>query len=128
MNPGQLLQRACRSFVALTLTLALFAQAATFAKGADVSCVDQRKAAGYSLYGADGLKQDPSVVNEVGMDWQQATTARRMLADLITKTKALDANGLGVFFREPQAYPGWQGYTLGALNGPGQFTVALDPF
>ena len=70
----------------------------------------------------------PVVVAEVGMDWQQAATAKSMLSDLLTKTKALGSNGLGVFYWEPQAYPGWKGYTLGALNGSGQFTQALDPF
>lgn len=70
----------------------------------------------------------PVLVAEVGMDWQQAATAKSMLSDLLTKTKALGSNGLGVFYWEPQAYPGWKGYTLGALNGSGQFTQALDPF
>lgn len=70
----------------------------------------------------------PVLVAEVGMDWQQAATAKSMLSDLLTKTKALGSNGLGVFYWEPQAYPGWNGYTLGALNGSGQFTQALDPF
>jgi len=33
-----------------------------------------------------------------------------------------------VFYWEPQAYPGWQGYTFGALDGSGRFTIALDPY
>jgi arabinogalactan endo-1,4-beta-galactosidase len=70
----------------------------------------------------------PVIVSEVGMDWQQAATAKLMLADLMTKVKARGSQGLGVFYWEPQAYPGWQGYTLGALNNSGQFTVALDPY
>ncbi|MFZ6845025.1 glycoside hydrolase family 53 protein [Undibacterium sp. RuTC16W] len=70
----------------------------------------------------------PVMVCEVGMDWQQAATTKSMLSDLITKTKALGSNGLGVFYWEPDAYPGWQGYTLGAVNASGQFTKALDPF
>jgi len=68
------------------------------------------------------------LVAEVGMDWQQAATTKSMLADLITRTKARGSKGLGVFYWEPQAYPGWQGYTFGALDGSGRFTVALDPF
>jgi len=68
------------------------------------------------------------LVAEVGMDWQQAATAKSMLADLITRTKARGSKGLGVFYWEPQAYPGWQGYTFGALDGSGRFTIALDPF
>jgi arabinogalactan endo-1,4-beta-galactosidase len=70
----------------------------------------------------------PVMVCEVGMDWRQATTANSMMADLIAKTKALGSQGLGVFWWEPQAAPGWQGYTMGALDASGKFTVALDPF
>ncbi|KQN75620.1 arabinogalactan endo-1,4-beta-galactosidase [Duganella sp. Leaf61] len=70
----------------------------------------------------------PVMVTEVGMDWTQAATSKAMVADLLTKTKALGANGLGVFYWEPQAYPSWQGYTFGALDGSGKFTIALDPF
>ena len=51
-----------------------------------------------------------------------------MLADLLAKTKAMGANGQGVFYWEPQAYPGWQGYTFGAMDTTGKFTVAMDPF
>jgi arabinogalactan endo-1,4-beta-galactosidase len=68
------------------------------------------------------------IVSEVGMDWQQASTTKSMLTDLITKTKSLGSNGLGVFYWEPEAYPGWQGYTFGATNNSGQFTVAIDAF
>ena len=70
----------------------------------------------------------PVMICEVGMDWQQATTANSMMADLIAKTKALGARGLGVFYWEPQASPGWQGYTMGALDASGKFTIALDPY
>ncbi len=70
----------------------------------------------------------PVMVVETGMDWQQAAATNSMLADLLSKTKALGANGLGVFYWEPQAYPGWQGYTMGALDGSGKFTSALAPF
>jgi arabinogalactan endo-1,4-beta-galactosidase len=70
----------------------------------------------------------PVIVSEVGMDWQAAGTAKSMVADLISRVQALGSNGLGVFYWEPEAYPGWQGYTLGALNASGQFTAALDPY
>jgi arabinogalactan endo-1,4-beta-galactosidase len=70
----------------------------------------------------------PVVVAEVGMDWQSASTAKSMMADLISRVQSLGSNGLGVFYWEPEAYPGWQGYTLGALNASGQFTAALDPY
>jgi len=70
----------------------------------------------------------PVMVTEVGMDWTQGATAKAMLGDLLSKTKALGSNGLGVFYWEPQAYPGWQGYSMGALDAAGKFTPALDPF
>ena len=70
----------------------------------------------------------PVIVAEVGMDWQSASTSKAMLADLISRTQSLGSNGLGVFYWEPEAYPGWQGYTLGALDGSGHFTAALDPY
>lgn len=70
----------------------------------------------------------PVMVTEVGMDWTQAATSKAMIADLLNKTKALGSNGLGVFYWEPQGYPGWQGYTMGAIDASGKFTIALDPF
>jgi len=70
----------------------------------------------------------PVIISEVGMDWQQAATAKSMLSNLITKVKALGSNGLGVFYWEPEAYPGWQGYTFGAVNASGQFTAAMSAF
>jgi arabinogalactan endo-1,4-beta-galactosidase len=75
-----------------------------------------------SRYGSD------VVVSEVGMDWQQGAVAQSMLKDLIGKTQAVGAHGLGVFYWEPDAYPGWQGYTLGAVNNQGQLTQALGAF
>jgi arabinogalactan endo-1,4-beta-galactosidase len=70
----------------------------------------------------------PVMVCEVGMDWQQAPTANKMLSDLLNKTKSIGPNGLGVFYWEPQAYPGWQGYNMGAMDATGKFTVAMDAF
>lgn len=70
----------------------------------------------------------PVVIAEVGMDWQQASASKSMMADLISKVSALGGNGLGVFYWEPTAYPGWQGYTWGAVDGNGRFTAALDPY
>lgn len=71
----------------------------------------------------------PVIVAETGMDWQQATAARNMVADLLSKVTALGSSkGLGVFYWEPTAYPGWQGYTWGALDGSGRLTIALDPY
>lgn len=70
----------------------------------------------------------PVVISEVGMDWTQAATTKSMLADVIAKNKALGSYGIGVFYWEPEAYPGWQGYTMGAMNASGQFTSALSAY
>ncbi len=70
----------------------------------------------------------PVMVCETGLPWDQAATTKAMLADLLSKTQSLGSNGLGVFYWEPEAYPGWQGYTMGAVNASGQFTAALSAF
>lgn len=71
----------------------------------------------------------PVMVVETGMPWDGATTAQSMVRDLIARNKAVpNGRGAGVFYWEPQASPGWQGYTLGALDNSGKFTVALEPF
>jgi arabinogalactan endo-1,4-beta-galactosidase len=70
----------------------------------------------------------PVMITEVGMDWQQAGVANKMMTDLLSKVKWLGDKGLGVFWWEPLAYPGWQGYTYGATDASGKLTIALDPF
>ena len=81
-----------------------------------------------TLSGWSDPSRKPVIVAETGMDWQQAAASKAMIADLLTRVSALGANGLGVLYWEPQAYPGWQGYTWGALDGSGRFTSAMDPF
>lgn len=70
----------------------------------------------------------PVMVTETGMSWDQASTAKSMISDLINRNKALGSYGLGVFYWEPEAYPSWQGYTEGAVNNSGQFTAAMTAF
>ncbi len=71
----------------------------------------------------------PVMIVEVGMDYSQAATAKSMVADIIARNKAVPSSrGVGVLYWEPEAYPGWQGYTLGALTSAGKFTAAMDPF
>jgi arabinogalactan endo-1,4-beta-galactosidase len=69
------------------------------------------------------------MVVEVGMSWDQSAACNSFLADLVTKTKSVTGNkGLGVLYWEPQAYNGWQGYTLGAFDNSGKPTAALSAF
>jgi arabinogalactan endo-1,4-beta-galactosidase len=70
----------------------------------------------------------PVMVCETGMDESAASACQQMLADMMTKTASLGNNGLGLFYWEPEAYGGWQGYTLGAFDNTGKPTVALDAF
>jgi len=71
----------------------------------------------------------PVMVVEVGMEEDQPTTTRSFLSDIITKVNSVSgANGLGVFYWEPEAYNGWQSYGLGAFDNTGKPTVALDAF
>lgn len=69
------------------------------------------------------------MIVEVGMSWDQATACNAFLADLIAKTKSVDASkGLGVLYWEPESYNKWQGYTLGAFDNSGKPTIALNAF
>ncbi len=76
-----------------------------------------------SRYGSEMM------ICEVGMSWDEAEASKEFLTDLIAKTKSLpNDKGLGVFYWEPQAYGGWQSYTLGAFDDEGKPTIALDAF
>lgn len=68
------------------------------------------------------------LVSEVGMRWDRAATARRMLTRLIKGSLSLGPHMLGVFYWEPEAPPGWNGYDKGALTPSGRFTQAMDAF
>jgi len=71
----------------------------------------------------------PVMLTEVGVPWDHAE-AKTIMADLISKTAAVkDGQGLGVFYWEPLAPPGWNsGYTLGATNNQGRPTAAMEAF
>jgi arabinogalactan endo-1,4-beta-galactosidase len=69
------------------------------------------------------------MVVEVGMSWDQAASCKSFLTDLIDKTKSVPGGkGLGVLYWEPECYPNWNGYTLGAFDNSGKPTVALNAF
>lgn len=69
------------------------------------------------------------MIVEVGMRWDQASTCKSFLDDIIVKTNSIANNkGLGVLYWEPEAYSNWQGYTLGAFDNSGKPTIALNAF
>jgi arabinogalactan endo-1,4-beta-galactosidase len=70
----------------------------------------------------------PVMVCETGMDVTAAATCQQMLTDMMTKTASLGANGLGLFYWEPEAYGGWQNYSMGAFDTNGKPTVAMSAF
>ena len=66
------------------------------------------------------------MICEIGMRQDEPETTRDFIADMIAKTRS--ANGLGVFYWEPQVYDGWKGYGKGAWQENGQPSVAMDAF
>ncbi|RKD92432.1 glycoside hydrolase family 53 protein [Mangrovibacterium diazotrophicum] len=71
----------------------------------------------------------PVMVCETGMPWDDAETSYAFLSNLLVQCKAIaDDQCLGVLYWEPQAYNGWNDYTLGAFDESGKPTVALDAF
>ena len=76
-----------------------------------------------SRYGSDIM------ICEVGMNRDDASTAKEFLADLIARSRSVPNNKvLGIFYWEPEAYGAWNGYTMGAFDDAGKPTVALDAF
>ncbi len=70
------------------------------------------------------------MICEVGMDYASPDIVQTFLADMVSKVKSLsNSKGLGVFYWEPAAYPGFNGgYNLGACDSNGKFTSALKGF
>ncbi|MCR5709259.1 MAG: arabinogalactan endo-1,4-beta-galactosidase [Bacteroidales bacterium] len=76
----------------------------------------------YTMYGK------PSIICEVGMEWQDASTCRDFLADLISRAKAEDSHCTGVLYWEPEGYQSWSHYSKAAFDNSGKPTAALDAF
>lgn len=70
------------------------------------------------------------MICEIGMDYSQATAAKSFVADIKTKVRNLSSSkGLGVFYWEPEAVPGYNGgYSMGAWQSNGKPTAALEGF
>lgn len=73
--------------------------------------------------------QKKVVISEVGFAMSQADTSYALLKLLISNTRSVASGaGLGVFYWEPEAYYGWQGYQLGVFDDAGKPTKALRAF
>ncbi|WP_138495009.1 glycoside hydrolase family 53 protein [Paenibacillus pinistramenti] len=70
------------------------------------------------------------MICEIGMDYSQASAAKSFVTDIKTKVRNLSGgNGLGVFYWEPEATPGYNGgYNMGAWQSDGKPTAALEGF
>lgn len=69
------------------------------------------------------------MICEVGMSWDEEDAAEAWLTSLMKRAKEFEGNKvLGVFYWEPLAYAGWNGYTLGAFNDEGKPTKAWNAF
>ena len=69
------------------------------------------------------------MICEVGMSWDEADSAEIWLKDLFNAVNSVpDQKVLGIFYWEPLAYGGWNGYTLGAFDNNGRPTKALNAF
>lgn len=72
-------------------------------------------------YGKDVL------ITEIGMDYTQPAATKSFIQGMRTATTAV--GGLGVFYWEPQATPGYNsGYNKGAWGTNGRPTIALEGF
>lgn len=69
------------------------------------------------------------MVCEIGMKYDYASESKAFISDMINKTRSISDNkGLGVFYWEPEAYPGMNSYYKGCWNSDGKPTDALDAF
>ncbi|NGM65835.1 arabinogalactan endo-beta-1,4-galactanase [Sphingobacterium sp. SGR-19] len=69
------------------------------------------------------------MICEVGMSWDEEDAAAAFLTGLIDGSRQFrEGQVLGVFYWEPLAYGGWNGYTLGAMDDSGRPTKALEAF
>lgn len=72
----------------------------------------------------------PVMITEIGMDYNQPAAAKSFISDIKTKIRGIaGGNGLGVFYWEPEAAPGYNdGYNKGAWQADGKPTIALEGF
>lgn len=68
------------------------------------------------------------MITEIGVPWDNSS-AYTIVKDMITKVGQVSGGkGLGVFYWEPEAFPGWQGYTLGGMDNNKKATAVWDAF
>ncbi|MDO7908298.1 glycosyl hydrolase 53 family protein [Paenibacillus sp. JX-17] len=70
------------------------------------------------------------MISEIGLDYSQPAAAKSFISDIKNKVRSLpNGKGLGVFYWEPEAAPGYNGgYNKGAWQADGKPTIALEGF
>ncbi|SDX08379.1 arabinogalactan endo-1,4-beta-galactosidase [Paenibacillus sp. CF384] len=70
------------------------------------------------------------MICEIGMAYSSPSTAKSFITDIKTKIRGISGGkGLGVFYWEPEATPGYNGgYNLGAWQADMKPTIALEGF
>lgn len=73
--------------------------------------------------------QSEVMICEVGMSWDEEEVAERWLKELLKAANGIpNQKVLGIFYWEPLAYAGWNGYTLGAFDNNGRPTKVWNAF
>ena len=68
------------------------------------------------------------MISEIGVPWDNSS-AQTIVKDMVTKVgQVTGGKGIGIFYWEPEARPGWSGYTMGAMDANGKATAAWDAF
>lgn len=76
-----------------------------------------------------GRYQSEVMICEVGMSWDEEEVAEQWLKELLKAANGIpNQKVLGIFYWEPLAYAGWNGYTLGALDNNGRPTKVWNAF
>ncbi|WP_338555161.1 glycosyl hydrolase 53 family protein [Paenibacillus sp. KS-LC4] len=72
----------------------------------------------------------PVIISEIGLEYNQPAATKSFVAAIKTKVRNIaGGKGLGVFYWEPEAPPGYNGgYNKGAWQADGKPTIALEGF
>lgn len=70
----------------------------------------------------------PVMITEIGVPWDNSS-AYTIVKDMVTKVGQVSGGkGAGIFYWEPEARPGWYGYSMGAMDANGKATAVWDAF
>ena len=70
----------------------------------------------------------PVMITEIGVPWDNPD-AYTIVKDMVNKVGQVNGGrGVGIFYWEPEAFPGWYGYTLGGMDNNHRATRVWDAF